>query len=282
MSNKTIWSFLLREIKNEYGVAGLMGNLYAESALIANNAQNSGNKRLGKTDEEYTAAVDDDTYSGFVRDSIGYGLAQWTYRTRKQALLDYAKSKGVSIGDLTMQLEFLVAELKKSYKTVWKTLCNATSVKEASDIVLTKFEMPKDQSDKAKARRAGYGQVYYEAYATGYTEEEPKADYITYEVQSGDNLTKIAKKYGTTVDAVVEANNIVNKHIIYVGDELKIPTTQKEEEKPAYTTYKVQKGDNLTKIAKKHGTTVGELVKLNNIKNANKIYVGQKLTVPKK
>ena len=46
------------------------------------------------TDAEYTAAVDSGSYTNFVRDSAGYGLAQWTYYSRKQALYDYAKAAG--------------------------------------------------------------------------------------------------------------------------------------------------------------------------------------------
>ena len=83
-----------------------MGNLYAESALNPKNLQNSYEKKLGHTDESYTAAVDNGTYGNFVRDRAGYGLAQWTYWSRKEALLAFARSKGRSIGDLEMQLDF--------------------------------------------------------------------------------------------------------------------------------------------------------------------------------
>ena len=278
-NEKTIWDYLLKQIGNEYGVAGLMGNLYAESALRSNNLQNSGNNRLGLTDEEYTKAVDNGTYGHFVQDSIGYGLAQWTYWSRKEALYSFAKAAGVSIGNITMQLDFLVREMKVDYKSVWNALCNAESVREASDVVLTKYEKPADQSESAKQRRAGYGQKYYDEY---HTEVKPQASYIVYEVQSGDSLSKIAQKYGTTVNAICAANGIVNANLIYAGDELKIPTTQKEESKPEYTKYKVARGDSLSKIAQKYGTTVAELCELNGIKNANLIYAGQILTVPKK
>ncbi|MBR3017067.1 MAG: N-acetylmuramoyl-L-alanine amidase, partial [Clostridia bacterium] len=57
-----IWQTLYAAIKNPYAVAGLMGNLYAESGLTPNNLQNTGNKSLGMTDAEYTAAVDSGTY----------------------------------------------------------------------------------------------------------------------------------------------------------------------------------------------------------------------------
>ena len=94
-------------------------------------------------DEEYTKAVDAGSYGNFVNDSAGYGLAQWTFYTRKQALFDYAKAAGVSIGNLAMQLAFLWEELQ-GYKSVMDTLKNATSVRAASDAVLTGYEKPAD------------------------------------------------------------------------------------------------------------------------------------------
>ena len=95
-----IWNFLKKEGFSDCGAAGLMGNLDAESALKPNNLQNSYNTSLGLSDEEYTKRVDNGTYTNFVHDSAGYGLAQWTYWSRKQNLLNFAKSKGKSIGDL--------------------------------------------------------------------------------------------------------------------------------------------------------------------------------------
>lgn len=164
-NEEKIWNYLYSLIKNSYGVAGLMGNLKAESALNPINLQNSGNKKLNLTDEQYTISVDNGIYTNFVKDSIGYGLAQWTYWNRKQNLFNYAKSKGVSIGDLEMQLDFLITqELQKSYKSVWNSILVAKSVREASDIVLTQFEKPANQSDSVKLTRASYGQVYYDKY----------------------------------------------------------------------------------------------------------------------
>ena len=122
-----------------------MGNLYAESGLKPTNLQNTFENKLGMSDDEYTKAVDDKTYTNFVKDSAGYGLAQWTYYSRKQKMLDFHTKKGKSIGDLTTQLEFLVQELTTSYKTsVWEVLKTAKSVLEASNAVLLKFERPAD------------------------------------------------------------------------------------------------------------------------------------------
>lgn len=161
---KTIWDFLKGKGLNDYAVAGIMGNLYAESALNPQNLQNNGNTKLGMNDAEFTAAYDSGKYTNFVNDGYGYGLAQWTYYSRKQALADFAKAAKKSIGDLGMQLDFLWKELQ-GYTSVMNTLKSAKSIKAASDAILTGFEKPADQGDAVKTKRASYGQTYYDKYA---------------------------------------------------------------------------------------------------------------------
>ena len=159
---QTIWNFLKQEGFSDCGAAGLMGNLDAESALQSTNLQNSYNTSLGLSDEEYTKRVDNGTYTNFIYDSAGYGLAQWTYWSRKKNLLNYVKSKGKSIGDLTSQLEFLIKELKENYtNSVYNVLKNATSIQEASNAVLFKFENPAIQNISVQNTRISYGQKYY-------------------------------------------------------------------------------------------------------------------------
>lgn len=170
-TERTIWNFLIVKGMSPAGAAGLMGNLYAESGLDPQNLQNSYEKRLGFTNATYTAAVDSGSYSNFVRDSAGYGLAQWTYWSRKEALLNFARKTGASIGSLEMQLDFMIQELK-GYVAVWEVLRTARTVKEASDIVLTKYERPADMGSSVKAKRASYGQAYFDAYANKTTEKE--------------------------------------------------------------------------------------------------------------
>lgn len=133
---QVIWTYLKNKGFSDCGTAGLMGNLYAESGLIPTNLQNTYEKKLGMTDAQYTAAVDNGTYTNFVKDSAGYGLAQWTYWSRKQNLLNYCKGNGKSIGDLSAQLDFLYKELTTSFPSVVKILKTTTSVQEASNVVL--------------------------------------------------------------------------------------------------------------------------------------------------
>lgn len=170
-NEEKIWNYLKAKGLPDCGIAGLMGNLYAESCLIPTNLQNGYEKTLGFTDATYTAAVDKGTYQNFVKDSAGYGLAQWTYWSRKKNLLDFAKKKGKSIGDLEMQLDFLWNELQ-GYKAVISTLKTAKTVRAASDSVLVNFERPADQSEAAKTRRAGFGQKFYDKYAADSTAQK--------------------------------------------------------------------------------------------------------------
>lgn len=160
-----MWNFYMARVGNAYGVAALMGHWFAESGLNPKNLQNSFEKKLGYTDESYTKAVDNGSYANFVRDSAGYGLAQWTYWSRKQNLLCFAQERGCSIGDTEMQFEFGYHELSTGYKAVLSVMKSAKSVREASDVLLTQYERPADQSEAVKVKRAGYGQKYYEKYA---------------------------------------------------------------------------------------------------------------------
>ena len=170
---KKMWNYFKSKGLNDYGVAGLMGNLYCESALRPCNLQQTYEKSLGHTDESYTIAVDNGSYTNFVNDKAGYGLAQWTYWSLKEEMLNYHKSKGKSIGDGDTQMEFLCHQLSKSYKSVWTTLQTAKTVLEASNAVLLKFERPADQSEAAQKRRADAGQKYYDLYAS---KEEVKVE----------------------------------------------------------------------------------------------------------
>ena len=189
-NEKAIWDFLTAQGLTQAGAAGLMGNLYAESGLNPTNLQNSYESKLGYTDATYTAAVDSGAYSNFARDSAGYGLAQWTYWSRKEALLDYARGKKKSVGDLTTQLGFLMDELTTDYKAVLGTLKSTGDVKTASNVVLLQFERPADQSVAVQNARAKMGQAYYDKYAvkaapeggTSLTEQQLRKKYVDYAI----------------------------------------------------------------------------------------------------
>jgi hypothetical protein len=135
-NEQIIWNYLKNQGLTDAGASGLMGNLYAESGLNPINLQNTFEKSLKYTDTSYTQAVDNGKYKNFVKDKAGYGLAQWTYWSRKQNLLNFAKEQNKSIGDLSMQLDFLFKELNAGYPDLVKLLKTTKVVKEASNGVL--------------------------------------------------------------------------------------------------------------------------------------------------
>lgn len=96
----------------------------------------------------------------------------------------------------------------------------------------------------------------------------------TYTVQSGDTLSSIADKFGTTYQVLAAINGIGDPNQIWPGQVLKVTGTASQE-----STYYVQAGDTLSAIATKFGTTVSNLVSINHISNPNVIYVGQKIYV---
>ncbi|MBN1658596.1 MAG: LysM peptidoglycan-binding domain-containing protein, partial [Anaerolineae bacterium] len=103
----------------------------------------------------------------------------------------------------------------------------------------------------------------------------------THIVKAGENLTQIARMYGVTVDAIVRANNLWNPNVIYVGQCLIIPVPCTPPAPGGCTKiHVVQRGEYLKRIAARYGTTVDKLVALNNIRNPNLIYPGQRLKVP--
>ena len=165
MNEKAIWDFLIKKTNNPYGTAAIMGNLMAESSLSPICGTNI--KRAGYSNISVYVGASDRGEHDFVHDGVAFGLAQWCYYTRKQALMDLAKSRGVSVGDLGLQLDYLYQEMSQKYKSVWAAVTGATDIRAASDIVMLKYEKPANTGDSARLKRASYGQTYYDQFARG-------------------------------------------------------------------------------------------------------------------
>ncbi len=108
--------------------------------------------------------------------------------------------------------------------------------------------------------------------------EEP----IVHVVQSGQNLFRIALRYGVTVDALVAANGLSSASRIYAGQRLVIPTrgSTASQTTPASSVHVVQRGENLFRIALRYGMTHHALAAANGLANVDHVYVGQRLVIP--
>ena len=138
MDVKEIYDLLRAGGLSRAGALGMLGNMGAESGLKENIAQRGMTKL---SDDQYTAAADNG-FIDFANDAVGYGLCQWTFRTRKAALMQFANTCGVSVGNGAMQVEFCLKELLEGYPALWQFLRETNSIDEASDRICKEFERP--------------------------------------------------------------------------------------------------------------------------------------------
>lgn len=157
MSTLSILTALVNGGMTPIGACAMGGNMMAESGMKANIVQRGMTKL---SDEEYTRAVDNGTYR-FAQDGVGYGLCQWTYKTRKADLLDFAKSKGKSVGDEGTQVEFCLHELQNDYPETWRFLLKEKDLRCCTSWICEEYEKPAVNNIDARYK---YAQQMYNDY----------------------------------------------------------------------------------------------------------------------
>ncbi|MCY7835188.1 N-acetylmuramoyl-L-alanine amidase [Bacillus haynesii] len=153
--------------------------------------------------------------------------------------------------------------------------------------VLTENLFIDRKEDAARLKDSSFLKAVGEAHARGISKylglsvgssKKTEKSATTYTVKKGDALSVIAKKYNTTVKTLQSLNNIKDPNKIYVGQKLKISSSASTAStKKQY--YTIKSGDTLSGISKRFNTSIKTLQNWNGIKNANKIYAGQKIRV---
>lgn len=173
MSQLFILSTLVRGGMTPIAACAMGGNMMCESNMTANIAQRGMTKLA---DAEYTAAANAGTID-FARDAVGYGLCQWTYSTRKQRLLEYARGVGTSVGDEGTQVNFCLKELRGEYPALWEYLTTAQDLYGAAARICREYERPAvnniaDRANEGNALYMQYGSRL-DAIAAGDAEIDP-------------------------------------------------------------------------------------------------------------
>lgn len=167
-----IYQYLKSQIGNDYGVSGLLGNIFAESGICPfrcegdNVSPYTGSYNVTTTQLRTMSSYDFQHYHypGTTSQQVDYSLAQWTTYSRKDNYYNYCTQ--ALLGDGTKSAEFLVLELQTpSYIGVWNVLTSAISVRQASNKVLFDFESPADQSPPVQNLRAYYGTEIYNEFS---------------------------------------------------------------------------------------------------------------------
>lgn len=233
----------------------------------------------------------------------GYGLVQWTPRSK---YWDWAVSLGLDPykGESQIaRINYEVANNIQWYATTeypysfsqFRQNSGGWSVDYLTEMFTWNYERPNRTAgeDSMPSRQAfantAYTSLDWTGTGGGVVSPPPShkptvptasgSSSKTYKVVSGDSLSKIAKKYNTTVQTLAKLNNIKNIDLIKIGQVLVLPQTSVTTPRTATITITVKAGDTLSGIAKRYNTTVASLAKKNNIKNVNKIYVGQKVNI---
>lgn len=107
-----------------------------------------------------------------------------------------------------------------------------------------------------------------------------EATFVSYTVVPGDTLAIIARRAGTSADALAQANHLVNPNLIYVGQTLLVPSGSSSAVTLGGTVHVVQAGETMARVAARYGLSVWALAQANSIANPSLIYVGQRLLIP--
>lgn len=168
---RAVWNGLYNLINNEIGLAALLANLWAESGIVPYRCETDNNSSNFFTRSRvYTNNVDNGSItreqfinSGLDGDHKGYGLAQWTFSSRKAGYYDAWKNGGYSsIGSVELAVYYLSYELQSSYASILEVLRNATDMRTASTYVLKNFENPTLQGQDVQDYRYACGMDIYD------------------------------------------------------------------------------------------------------------------------
>ena len=148
-----IWTFLRLEMGvDATHASAIMANMKAESWFSSNNLQ----------DENGNITHHDPGYKYKTDDGKGYGIMQWTEKSRKEGLKKQAEDMGLDYGDLNAQLAYFRTEMNTDIycKSQWAEFKNKKTLTDATEYFLEKIEMPRKENERREERNSFANQIY--------------------------------------------------------------------------------------------------------------------------
>lgn len=139
--------------------------------------------------------------------------------------------------------------------------------------IANKYNLTVDELKKMNNLKSNNLTINQKLLVSGTGEDNNSSNYDTYIVKSGDSLWSIASRYNTTVDKLKDINNL-SSNMLSIGQKLLVPKDNINNKQ-----YVVKSGDTLYKIAKDNGTTVTDIINLNDLPTTN-LSIGQILQLP--
>ena len=173
---------------------------------------------------------------------------------------------GESLGSIANKYRISVNQLK-----TWNKLKNNTIYPGQKLIVYSSgATAPATQTSQAKTTQAN----------TAQPKTTTSGGYVIYTVKSGDNLWSIAKKFdGVSSEQIKSLNNLTDKSVLKVGQQLKIKKASNSSSSGASVVHTVKSGENIWVIAKKYGVSSEQIMKLNGLNSNSVLKIGQKLII---
>lgn len=197
MSKQEIYNRLRQGGLSQAGALAMMGNWQCESGLEPNRLQGDFSP-YRTVSKDYVRRIENFTLQrdAFAHDSKGFGLAQWTFYSRKQALWDMWHKSGLSIASAELQCKFALYELKTDYSALLSYLCQTNDLYEATARICREFERPAVNNIDARFQAAN--SLKYEIDLDGKTEEQKQE-----EPKEAHALVLSELQIGSTGDVVV-------------------------------------------------------------------------------
>ncbi len=225
-----------------------------------------------------------------------FGFASKNFYAEFLAAVDVYENYRQHFGDMALDPEIDADEVALSHYVPLRSLlpCTGTDLSGFKELnpavrpaaVSNQRWLPRGYRVRVAAGRAPSFRSCYDGIPSASKRKSHPVTTRYHRVRRGETLSKIARRYGVSVSSVRRANRLRNSNLIRIGQRLKIPGSSvgaralRSSPPPRVRHHKVRRGQTLAQIARRYGRSIESIRRANGLRNANHIWVGQRLKIP--